>query len=226
MLAKVTDHAGRALGRMLTQFRESAQFKGILNSITSEVQALEEALYGLLVVRDIDNATGATLDKIARLVGAPDRSFALSGLDANFRKMIKLQIIVNKSTGTDADLYAIIAFITTVSGGVFKVRHGCPATFTLGDAGDPTGEAPHTSTAEVVSIVDLAQGTGIEVVNSITADDASYFAHLFASAAPVGSRVIFQFRPLACTLAFRFAGVATADRGGFGSGRMFDSKDK
>lgn len=225
MFEHVTDHASRALGRMLTQYRDSAQFKGILNTLSAEVQAVEDAIVGLAVVRDIDGATGATLDKIAKLIGALDRSYALGNTDAALRLLIKTQIIVNKATGTDADYYELIAYMTTVGGTPeFKVRHGEPATWALGDVCDPTGEFPHNSVIEILCLGDDA--TDISILNTLTANDAQYFAKQFASMAPAGARAILRYRSTACTVGFRFSGGVHADRAGFGVGRCINSKDR
>lgn len=225
MFEQIIDHAAQAVGRLTTQFKNSVQFKAIMTAWGTEIQALEDAIFAMTIIRDIDNATGATLDKLAALVGAPIRARTASGDDGQLREMIRLQIIVNKATGTDADLYAIASHITTLGGGTtWMVRHGAPRTWDAGAVGNPTNEFPHSSFVEVVALDGESAGNAVD--NIITSNDARYFASLFKAVAPAGTRIQFRYRTQDCLTAFRFSGYGGTDSAGFGLGSMFNSLDK
>lgn len=59
----------RAESRMLSQFYNSKVLKLLLNAFTSEVQELSDAIYELIRQRNINFASGSTLDAIGRIVG-------------------------------------------------------------------------------------------------------------------------------------------------------------
>lgn len=103
-LSQIIDHAAQAVARLAAQFGESTYLRGLISAVGDEVQTLENALYELLVTRDVDTATDMTLANLGRLVGAPPQGPRST---AEFRARIKTQILANRSTGNPADIYAI-----------------------------------------------------------------------------------------------------------------------
>lgn len=104
-LIKITDHAARAVARLVSQFKDSVEVAGMARVLGAQVQEVEDALYSILVFRSVSGATGFTLDRIGALIGAPDRG---SLIDSDYRKRINAQILSNKSEGTALDLYNIV----------------------------------------------------------------------------------------------------------------------
>jgi len=103
-LTQILDHAAKAVARLAAQFTETTRLKGMISAIGDEIQAAENGLWGILLTRDIDNASDATLDLIGKLVGAPQRG---AKNDVQYRDRVKAQIIINKSTGRAADIYQV-----------------------------------------------------------------------------------------------------------------------
>ncbi len=101
----ILDHATRAVARLAIQFKTATRLQGLISAIAGEVQAIEDAFNILREqIRDLDTAEGDALNKLGRLVGAPERG---SKDDAAYRARIKATIDVNKSRGVSADMYAI-----------------------------------------------------------------------------------------------------------------------
>lgn len=103
-LAQIIDHAARALARLPAQLKTSVRLRGLITAVANEIQELEDALFGLLAVRDIDAAETTTLDNLGDLVDAPVRGLRS---DAQYRRRIRAQILANKSDGENAVIYAV-----------------------------------------------------------------------------------------------------------------------
>lgn len=104
MLAQILNHAALAVSRLAAQFTEAPLLKGLITAIGNEIQNTEDGLFGILAVRDLENANDATLDHIGKLVDAPLRG---AKTDAQYRARVKAQILVNKSPGNATAVYGI-----------------------------------------------------------------------------------------------------------------------
>lgn len=110
MLTLLTDYAARAVNRLAFQFKQSPLLKGMVTAIADEAQELENALYGLLVTRDVNNANDKALDNLGSLVGAPQRG---AKNNTQYRNRVKVQVKANKSHGLDATIYEIAKLMVT-----------------------------------------------------------------------------------------------------------------
>lgn len=110
-ITQITDHVNRALDRVVLQFKNSGLLKGLIGALSTEVQVLEDGLWGLLqAVRSVSTATGTTLEKIGALVGAPVRG---TRSDAQLRNRINAQILANRGSGEAANIYAVSKLIVS-----------------------------------------------------------------------------------------------------------------
>lgn len=97
------DHAEEAEALLPHQFKDADNLKAILGALTAQVQAAENMIFNLWQSRWLDNAAGAQLDGLGAIVGV-DRE----GLeDDAYRIMIRVQILVNASSGTFDQILAI-----------------------------------------------------------------------------------------------------------------------
>jgi len=97
-LANTTDHAAQMLDNLATQFKDSTHWQALLNVLGSEIQAVEDALYGVLATRVISTATGNALDGLGDILGVTRGT--VSGLsDADFRLVLQAQIIALANSG-------------------------------------------------------------------------------------------------------------------------------
>jgi hypothetical protein len=102
-LAHKLDHVAQAIGYLLAQFQGKPRIEALLSAYIDEVQALEDALWTLLVDRTLDVAVGPQLTGIGAIVGQSQGSLST----ANFRAFIRARILINLSDGTPEELITI-----------------------------------------------------------------------------------------------------------------------
>lgn len=105
--AYATDHTADAVSMLLEQFRPATKLQGWLTAYIDQIQEIETALDPLISAREIDNATGITLDNLGSVVGESRKGRA----DALYRVYIKVRILVNRSTGTAGELMTVAQLI-------------------------------------------------------------------------------------------------------------------
>ena len=196
-LSQITDHVQRALDRVVTQFRESGFFKGMLSVLSAEVQANEDGLWSLLqAIRSVAVATGTTLDNIGALVGTPPRGIKS---DVQYRTRIEAQIIANRCSGESARIYAIAKKMVSAwnVANQPRITEYLPGTYEI--ACDPRST----------------------IVNDET--EAKELATLLNDASAAGVRAIVISQQVAEASAFAFAGGTGL---GFGSGDFTGAFDK
>lgn len=91
----------------------------LVAALATPAQALEDALWQLLVQRTVDTAIGVQLDVIGRVVGQ-----SRDGLgDDSYRRYIRARISVNRSRGTLGDLLGVAKLVLLgVTGARFEVE--------------------------------------------------------------------------------------------------------
>lgn len=128
-VTEITDHALRALARVLQQFRpETSGMSAILNALNVQTQELETSGMALLTERYIDTAVGAQLDQIGNVL----LEFRQGESDADYTERLKAKIRVLRSSGSATDLILIYKLIlpdndiyfTQIGGGGFILSVG------------------------------------------------------------------------------------------------------
>jgi hypothetical protein len=98
MLApKITTHVADATSRLLSQYSDSPRIVALVQAIVSEIQTLEEAIYGIDDGRSLfGHPVGAQLDRLGELIGV-----ARNGLsDASYLSVLRGAIAEDNSDGT------------------------------------------------------------------------------------------------------------------------------
>jgi hypothetical protein len=103
-----TAHAAEAVGHLIQFFKEGPRNQAVLESVMVQVQELEDALWAMNNAFDVETATGDQLDLLGKLVGEARQD----RLDAEYRTAVRARVLVNSSTGTMAELLAIIEAIS------------------------------------------------------------------------------------------------------------------
>lgn len=178
-LAQIFNHAAQAVSRLAAQFSESPLFKGMITAIGNEVQTVEDGLWGLLLTRDIENATDKTLDNIALLVGSPPKGARST---SQFRQRVKAQVIINRSDGAASSVYAIAKRIVASWNvtGQPKITDQPHATYEI--HAQPKNSIVNTTAealelARILDDVNPAGVRGIVINQSIAASAAFSFAN-------------------------------------------------
>lgn len=146
------NYAGEAFGYLLSQFQNSPNIVGILSAHSAQAQAIEDATQAALVSHQLGTAYGSALDDIGVLVGV-----SRSGLtDSQYTTTLLLQIAINRSDGTTAALYGILALYMTLqtTQGIYVIRDYPPAAF-LASVSNPA------NTAQLAAAINQARGGGI-----------------------------------------------------------------
>lgn len=107
-VTQITDHALRALARLLHQFSEDTTgAHAILNALNVQTQALETSGYALLTERYIDTADGAQIDQIGKWLV----EYREGEDDDDYRERLKAKIRILRSSGSPTDLILIFKLI-------------------------------------------------------------------------------------------------------------------
>ncbi len=102
-MATRVDHETEMVGRLPVQYRK-IRIEAYARVIASEIQAVEDALFDLLTLRQIDTATDATLTRIGDIVGQPRDGITD---DDVYRRLVRARIAANKSRGTPDDILRV-----------------------------------------------------------------------------------------------------------------------
>lgn len=123
-LSYISTHATDAGGRISAAL-SGGTFQALTEKLTGRYQGLEDAAYPLIDGRQVQNATGATLDAIGAKVG---QARAPGQTDATYRVQIYGKIAENISYGTLLDLYNILGSLELSRVKIFPVY---PASLTV-----------------------------------------------------------------------------------------------
>lgn len=189
MLQKITDYVQRTIARLIFFVRELLPERGIAQALGSQAQDAEDALFAAYqTTRDLDNATGATLDALGALLGAPLRG---TRNDADYRARIKAQIPINTYKGTEAELYNVAKLLVPAwAAAPAQVRYEDETVMTYTVKSDPVGAI-------------------------VTTDQARELAREIAKAGPTGTRLIVYSQPQSVSTSFGFLGVGVGFGAGF-----------
>lgn len=108
-LGSVTAHRNKAKHRTIERWKNPEGYAAVRASYADEVQELENAIWSIKYSNLIDDAYGASLDKLGRIVGEGRNGRT----DPGYRVRIRARIRVNQSFGTPADLLAICRLLDT-----------------------------------------------------------------------------------------------------------------
>ena len=97
-------HVKEGLAKLLTQFKGLPNFAALLTSYLTQIQELETVYFELLIERRLDNAVGAQLDGIGRIVDLP----RAGRTDEAYRTAIRGQISVLKLNSRIEDILLVV----------------------------------------------------------------------------------------------------------------------
>ncbi len=122
-MIKVDDHVALGLSRLSAQIAGKSNMRKWLSALLRPFQRLEDALWQIYTLTDVDTATDAALVLLGKLVGEPD-----TGLDdETYRRRIRARIAVNRSKGRTEDLYTVALSVLGTTTVVVQVADDWPA---------------------------------------------------------------------------------------------------
>lgn len=102
----------------------------LLTALLGPTQTLEDTLQDMLAQRSIEDAVGAQLDILGKLVG--ESRLGLS--DDDYRRHIRARIVTNRSNGTIEDLIRITDLVFNEEEATIRIENGyCCVTIHLED---------------------------------------------------------------------------------------------
>ncbi len=152
---KVTTHAELAKGNLLEVFKGKSGWAGILDSYSAQVQDVENVLFELIEERFLDDAVGVQLDGIGQIVGAPREGLS----DDDYRLRLRVQILINRSSGTIEDLLEIVALMIQDVTNTIVLTESFPAYIQI-----EVTEATTVDGFSVAALVKKAKAGGVRLV--------------------------------------------------------------
>lgn len=156
-----------AIARLLSWFKDDAEWQTYVGVLADEVQELEDAAWDVIVQRQLDSAEGAQLDQWGDLLDEDRQGLG----DDEYRGVLRAKILVNLSQGRADDLYGVaIALASPLSVWVVEYQ---PATVLL-----IIQVSQVMSTSKIIRVVRLltaAKPAGVKLF--IAEALGTYFSH-------------------------------------------------
>ena len=166
-----TTHTATALAQLIEQFQDSADLKSLLTAFVDRVQDLEDALYPMLEIRNIDTMTGDRLDGLGQIVNV-DRG---GRTDDEYRLRIRAELAILKSTGIARDLISTLQLLVAQTVADIQVDEYYPKTIFLRPRNFSVGTSDMETVADLLRRAAPA-GTNLQVIYStVESDDADVF---------------------------------------------------
>ena len=165
--ARDAAHVAEGLALVITQLRGKPAFEAVLSSWLTQVQAVEDALWGLYALA-IDNSSAHALDQLGALLGQP-RPVNLG--DVPYRKVLHAATIALTSSGTGDELLA--AMHALIGSWDFTMALAFPATVLFEP--DEASDVPAAVMASVLRRV-KSGGVGLQVVDVPSGDVFAFAA--------------------------------------------------
>lgn len=140
-ITKVDDHVEQAQGLLIEQYQERPRLAAWLASYSTRCQEAEDMLWDVLTKRLIDNAEGAQLDMIGKIVDEPRQGRD----DATYKVYVLAKIRINWSQGTPDDVIAVLQILDAAA---FRYVELYPASFEIQYDAPPA--APLGTLADVI----------------------------------------------------------------------------
>lgn len=104
MISQTLNHVTEALSLLLTQFKGKPGIEELITAYVTQLQELEDAFADLLNNRTIETAEGVQLDGLGKLIGLQRETL---WTDTEYRLRLRVQILINLSSGTVPELLEI-----------------------------------------------------------------------------------------------------------------------
>jgi hypothetical protein len=155
-------HVAEGVSHLIDLFRHGPRNQAAVQAVLDEVQELENAAWAVYNAFDPDTAVGQALDFMGRLVGEP----RLSRTDDDYRRAIRVRLLVNYSDGTIEQLLEIVAGFLDETEAVVSLDEYYPAAVVVEVLGDQEG----ISITDLHRLLFAAKAGGVRL-NTVVADE-------------------------------------------------------
>ena len=152
-----------------TQFQCKPRIKALIDACVGELQLLVDEVFNATVSLTVNNATGAQLDLLGRIVGEP----RLGLDDEDYRRFIRVRVRANRSSGSQDELIDIFQQMLATTEDpadidvAFISEH--PAGFILSAAA--LANLEQTLIDRINQIITIAKPAGVQF--TLTVDDGT-----------------------------------------------------
>lgn len=150
-IARITSHAAEAIALLLEQYQDKPRLKALALSYLRRCQELDDTAWDVVIKRIIENAEGAQLDALGRLVGQQRES----RVDNVYRIYILARIRINWSRGKPDDIIEVLRIVEATD---FSVRWSGADTFEIFFP-DP----PVTAALILFDLANQARAAGVRI---------------------------------------------------------------
>jgi hypothetical protein len=150
----ITDHVRAGILKLVPPFWGKPRIAAGLQAVLIEVQALEDAIWGVVNGRLLPNATGWALAMLGKIVGQDNLGYDTE----TFRTLIGGRILANRSNGRRGDLLAVLRVIFG-AGPAIWIQDGGGATYRA----FVFGETLARRAVRVLLSITRAAGVGLEL---------------------------------------------------------------
>jgi hypothetical protein len=166
----ITNHVLQGISKMLTPYRNRPRFAAWCKAPLTQVQELENVAADFLTLLDVDTADLPRLVLLGKIVGQNER-----GTLEQFRRLVKVRVLVNRSRGRAPDLIKIARILLSPLGDplgeINYTEGGCNI---LIEAVDGVSDLDASTAVEFLRLAKMA-GVGLYLIAS-THDDGLLWA--------------------------------------------------
>jgi hypothetical protein len=166
-LEHITDHQGRAIRRLVRQYREATNLQGLVSVSTAEHQTLEDQFWQMFA-ETVESAEDAQLDVYGGIVGQERE-----GRDNDtYRLWIKTRVRINRSCGSIPEIVSIL--VALVSGTTFvRLEEQFPAAIEV-----HMGYTAALDWAQAAAILRKCKAGGVRALLTVEGADEGEMLHL------------------------------------------------
>ena len=162
-----TAHVAEAQARLVSQYQGQSNFLGLVAVLAARAQLVENALWAVLTTRALSSASGQQLDNLGKVVGLARSSVPGGNVDAVYATWLRVQILVNASSGTAPNLIAIVQAVADVGATVQVMDSGTASVVVR------VGAVALSQPSALAAALQLARAAGVHLVMEYLATDAS-----------------------------------------------------
>ena len=157
----IIDHIAQAVGKMITQYKDSPNLIGLVETTVKQIQDLEDAADGVLNLTSIFNAFGQQLDEWGIILDTPRQGLN----DTDYRANLLIRIAQFNSQGAPSDLINIFNLLMRPASGNVQFDEIFPAGFCLTSIDND----PLVPLQNVAEGIDISRAAGVSTVCLINA---------------------------------------------------------
>lgn len=152
-----TTHMEAAVARLRQYLKGRPKIAAMLSGLAAQAQELEVAYKQLFNERSIDDGLGAQLDVLGEIIGRPREILTTDDL---YRLWLRAWVLLNRSSGSPEELYAIFTLVASV-GSTLELVEEFPAAFTLRIEG---AAQTREIAAELCKLLGKAKAAGVRAI--------------------------------------------------------------